>query len=702
MSKPWEFNRRAQASEIIVCLGRYRHQVGNEKSMHILLLEDNTAHVEIIQRAFESHGNLRSSTAHTLAEARSLIDKDQPDLIIADWKLPDGEGIELLFQRSDLPDIPVVIMTSQGNERIAVESIKAGAVDYIVKTPETLMGMPRIAERAIRQWSVLVEKTRMENELRLRAEAESTWQLIGKTVISSQTLDQVLTTTIEIVKEKMQVETGTILLWEPESEKIVFAKLLGVSPDPFASLSLKKGEGIVGWVVASGQPALVPDVTQDSRWQSKVDRKTGFITRSILCVPLIAQEHTIGAIELLNKNPGTFDKRDLELLESIAAPLAIAIENARLQNQVRKQLTELTELFSKVAHAKREWEETVDVIDAGIWLVDENCRILRANRTLADWLHTSPNMLTGQLCDQAVNVCAAFSNDCPVKQRINEITHRGEAQVPQFGNGIFRLNTFPMRIENTLIGNVNVMQDITGEKAMQSQLIQAEKFAGIGRLAASLAHEINNPLQALQGCLDLAETHLGNEGKQRRYLEIAHSEVERLTIMVQRMLDFYRPSKGGRGPMDVKALIDEVLVLSGKRLQHAKVTPQVQWDSDLPVFQGAANQIKQVFLNLILNATDAMPNGGEIKIHGRIVGEDKPELRIDFTDTGMGIAPEHLDKIFEPFYTTKPTGTGLGLGISHSIITSHGGRLVAESTMGKGTTFTIWLPIQSQAQLSAQ
>lgn len=665
--------------------------------MHVLLLEDNLAHAEIVQRAFAGHGDIRVSTATTLAAARGLVETDRPDLILADWKLPDGDGSELLFQRSDAPEIPVVIMTSQGNERIAVEAIKAGAIDYIVKTTETLIGMPRIAERAVRQWSLVVEKTRMENELRLRAEAESIWQMISKTLISNQTLDQVLSTTIQIVKDKMQVETGTILLWEPATEKIVFAKLLGVDPDSFTALRLNKGEGIVGWVIEQGKPALVPDVAQDWRWQSKVDRQSGFVTRSILCVPLIVQEQTIGAIELLNKNPGVFDQRDLDLLESIAAPLAIAIANARLQSQVRQQLNELTELFTKVAHAKREWEETVDAIDAGIWLVDEQCRILRANRTLATRLNVAPSALTDQFCHQAIDICGAFSEQCPVKQHPTEIAHRGEAQIAKLGGGIFRLNTFPIQIDHELVGSVNVLQEVTAERAMQAQLVQAEKLAGIGRLAASLAHEINNPLQALQGCLDLVDANLGNEEKQRRYLGIAHNEVERLSTMVQRMLDFYRPSKSAWGAMNVKALLDEVLVLSGKRLQHAKVTPRVQWDNAVPVLQGASNQIKQVFLNLILNATDAMPDGGEILIHSRIVGDPLPELRIDFTDTGTGIAPEHLDKIFEPFYTTKPAGTGLGLGISHSIIANHGGRLTAESAVGKGTTLTIWLPLQPVA-----
>lgn len=673
-----------------------------DRPIHILLLEDEPAHAEIVQRAFDSRRNnpVRLSITNTLAQARALIDKDPPNLIVADWKLPDGEGVELLFQRKDRPEIPVVIMTSHGNERIAVEAIKAGAVDYIVKSPDTMIDLPHIADSALRQWNTLMDKARMENELRMRAEAEAIWQTVGKTIVSNQTPDQALATVIDIVKRKMQVETGTVMLWEPESQRVVFSKLLQGDLNQFSAYSLRKGEGVVGWVVETGRPALVPDVSRDVRWQSKVDRGTGFVTRSILCVPLIAHDETIGAIELVNKSPGTFDERDLMLLESIAAPLAIAIQNARLQQQVRSHLAELTEVFAKVAHAKHEWEQTVDVIDAGIWLVDSECRIMRANRTLAEWLQTTPNALIDADC-HTLNICDQFSEFCPVRNHTAEVLRRGEVQIPNLAGGTFRLNTYPMQSEGQLIGNVNVLLDITAEKAMQSQLVQAEKLAGIGRLAASLAHEINNPLQALQGCLDLALANLSNVEKQQRYLGIAKSEVERLGTMVQRMLDFYRPSKGTRGPMDLKALVDEVLTLSGKRLQHAKVTTKVEWTGNIPIVYGVANQIKQVFLNLVLNATDAMPNGGELKIIGG-GSEDRQWVHTEFIDSGIGIAPQHLDKIFEPFYTTKATGTGLGLGISHTIVASHGGRLTVDSTVGKGATFTVWLPTQATDRTKSQ
>jgi signal transduction histidine kinase/response regulator of citrate/malate metabolism len=666
--------------------------------MHLLLVQDNPTQVALVQRAFATQNNqTRLSIASTLADARAKIKDEPPHLIIADYQLPDGTGVELLFQASNAPKTPVVIMIDYGNERLAAEAIKAGALDYLVKTPETLADLPHLAERWWHQWNTLAEKTRIENELRLRAEAETIWRMVGKTIVSNQTFDQVLGTVIQIIKDKTRVEAGAILLWDATTQKISFAQVLQRDAKIYASVFLNKGEGIAGWVIEHGRSALVPDVRQDPRWQPRVDEQTGFQTRSILCVPLIARDEVIGAIELVNKIVGNFTEADLQLLESLAAPLAIAIQNARLQDQVHQHLADLTRMFDKVEHAKQEWEQTIDVIDAGIWLVDLHCQIARANRTLANWLHTTPQELAGKYCYQVIHQCDTPPAYCPVQHSADALAEeQNEIQLAHLGGGTFRLNTYLLRQrDGTISGAVNVLRDITNELALQSQLIQSEKLAAIGRLAGSLAHEINNPLQALQGCLDLALANPNNIEKQARYLNVAKSEVERLASMVQRLLDFYRPSKGARGPVDIAALVEEVLTLSSKRLQHAQITTQIEWDEDLPVIYGVPNQLKQVFLNLVLNAIDAMPNGGKLKIHGRLVEKEKRWLVIDFADTGVGIPPENLDKIFEPFYTTKPSGTGLGLGISHTIVSSHGGQIKIASVAGVGSTFSVWLPVRT-------
>jgi len=233
----------------------------------------------------------------------------------------------------------------------------------------------------------------------------------------------------------------------------------------------------------------------------------------------------------------------------------------------------------------------------------------------------------------------------------------------------------------------------------QAQLVQAEKLAAMGRLTASIAHELNNPLQAIQNCLHLILTRRLDGEKQGRYLVLAQEEVDRLIDIVARMLDFYRPSRGQRAPTDVNALIENVLELVDKRLQRGNVVVHRQFVPNLPLVPVVADQIKQVFLNMVINAIEAMPDGGELVITSRLekakAGQGPGWLRVSFADNGVGLSSEELKHIFEPFYTTKSRGTGLGLSVSYGIVERHGGRIDVKSITGKGTLFTVRLPLTS-------
>jgi len=235
-------------------------------------------------------------------------------------------------------------------------------------------------------------------------------------------------------------------------------------------------------------------------------------------------------------------------------------------------------------------------------------------------------------------------------------------------------------------------------KKSQAQLIQAEKLAAMGRLAASIAHEINNPLQAIHNCLHLNLKKPLNEEKKTSYLGMAQEEVDRLITIVQRMLEFYRPSREGMAPTDVHTIIENVLALSSKRLQHGKITVTKKLAPDLPVISAVSDQLKQVFLNLVINAIEAMPEGGELYVETRL-NEDRDGLSVTVADTGVGLSEEEQEKIFEPFFTTKATGTGLGLSVSYGIIERHGGRIEVQSQSGQGATFTIHLPLNSPQPL---
>lgn len=224
----------------------------------------------------------------------------------------------------------------------------------------------------------------------------------------------------------------------------------------------------------------------------------------------------------------------------------------------------------------------------------------------------------------------------------------------------------------------------------QAQLIQAEKMAAVGRLTASLAHEINNPLQAIQNSLHLA-SHQGLDGpKKQQFLEMAQSEVNRLIQIVHRMLDFYRPSSATQA-LNVNQPLDDALTIARKRLEQSHIRVEARMSRKIPKVRGTPNQLTQVFLNLVINAIEAMPDGGTLWV-GTAHHADAQQVVIAFRDSGSGIPADIRDHLFEPFHTTKATGTGLGLAISYGIIERHAGTIEVESPPGGGTTFIIRLP----------
>lgn len=257
----------------------------------------------------------------------------------------------------------------------------------------------------------------------------------------------------------------------------------------------------------------------------------------------------------------------------------------------------------------------------------------------------------------------------------------------------------------------------------QSQIIQMEKMAALGRLVASIAHEINNPLQSVQSCLTLINEELAealHEAELDDIARIADEEIERISSIVRRMRDFYRPTHrieqtNVTSPIDgfyhlqnkdlervdIHLLLDDVLMLTHKELERNDITLIRSWAEALSPIQVKADYLKQVFLNLVLNAIDSM--SGEKKmltirtisdniqaLHGDLL----PAIRIDFADTGQGIPPEVQPLLFEPLFTTKENGSGFGLFTSYKIIEAHNGQMLVDSQPGAGTTLTILLPLE--------
>ncbi len=227
-------------------------------------------------------------------------------------------------------------------------------------------------------------------------------------------------------------------------------------------------------------------------------------------------------------------------------------------------------------------------------------------------------------------------------------------------------------------------------QSAQAQLVRAEKLAALGTLAAGVAHEVNNPLQPLLTNLEMAlEDVDANRSVDRELLEFAQQDVKRIQRIVMGLLDFARPSKAGVELINIDEVVHEVLILAGKQLEHSRVKVKTLLGTSHPV-RGSADQLKQVILNLAVNAMEAMPEGGDLVVR---TTEQNDQVVVTVHDTGIGIPREELAQVFDPFFTTKADGTGLGLSVSYGIIEGHGGQIEVDSTPGKGTEFTIRLPI---------
>lgn len=226
----------------------------------------------------------------------------------------------------------------------------------------------------------------------------------------------------------------------------------------------------------------------------------------------------------------------------------------------------------------------------------------------------------------------------------------------------------------------------------QSRYLQTEKLAEVGKWSASIAHELNNPLQAVTAFLGGLRVLSKLEENDKQLLDLVITEVERMKSLIRNLSDLSRPSSGNKTVMDLNGLLDSLLLLCKSEMKHKRIAVVVHYAEKLPHIVAIPDQIKQVILNLLRNATDACQNGGLIRIK---TWQEENQVAVSIKDNGVGISPEQIAMVFQPFHTTKPEGkgTGLGLSVSKDIIQNHNGQILVDSKPGEGSVFTILLPI---------
>ncbi len=363
----------------------------------------------------------------------------------------------------------------------------------------------------------------------------------------------------------------------------------------------------------------------------------------------------------------------------------------------------LNKLYEQVLKAKADWQNTFDSISDMICILDKDARITRMNRSFSTRMNKPYESLLGARCYEAIHATCSpstcpFSTVMETKQSIRNVMEI------QIGDAVFTTSLFPFfDAESKLHGAVYVFRDITDQKILENKLIQSDKMAAIGTLAAEIAHEINNPLDYITNYLYLLSESLPPEFGKREYLKKIEAGIDNLAALTRDLLEFSRPQIDAFVPLELHKVIDESLEFSGKYLQEKQVKVIKNYRCRPHCVAGSLRMLQQVLLNLILNALDALPNGGVITITSSIRNS---HFILEFADTGSGIPEANLPRIFEPFFTTKKNldkrGTGLGLTICYNIIYQHKGEIHVSSKTGEGTKFTITLPLYHEEKGEAK
>ncbi len=441
-----------------------------------------------------------------------------------------------------------------------------------------------------------------------------------------------------------------------------------------------------------GQTVAIDDPVPGRRLggdESAAWREAGFFS----FVPCVSNDLTIAVIAV-GRRPQSepLSSEDMSLLTAVAGQAATAIENARLYSQLQDKANEIESVRQFNANVMESLTDALVVVD----LQD---RVLLWNRraeTLAGvGRREAIGRPIGELFRQAFyDTVSAARRDEPNGTslfRVQLAPAEGDRRELLVNLAIAPLAPLE-RVDREQAGWILVIADVTDRATLEEQLRLSERMAAIGLLAAGVAHEVNTPLTGISSFTQMLLDRSEPGDPKKELLEKIERQTFRAAKIVSNLLNLARPSGGEAGPVDVNGVIGDVLSLLEHQLRVSRVQVRRDLSSEPVVVRGLEYKLQQVFLNLFLNARDAMPNGGWLSVSTRVRGG---EAVMEVADTGVGIPSEHLARIYDPFFTTKAdgSGTGLGLSVTYGIVQEHGGVLSCESTHGEGTKFRLVLPM---------
>jgi PAS domain S-box-containing protein len=680
---------------------------------HILIIDDEKG----VRDSFGAHLEDCGYAILTAENGRvglSLFEKEQPDLVIVDLRMPEVDGMQVLEQISRVsPLTPLIVASGTGIISDAIEALHCGAWDYLIKPIEDLSMLTHAVHAALEKGHLKKENQAYRKHLEKLVEAR-TVELEEANAHLSQInarLRHIVDTTrslsfcsevqefgsllLEEFGQHMLATGGSIYLKEEHGLRLVHALDRGHAsefiPFPLPPNSLFQR------AMAENQPILVRNIVDGDDLQPSGYR--GYADGSALVFPLPDEVGGIaGIMTLHSKTPPPFVDQDREIGTILASYSCEALRAVRATEHLRE--------------SESRFRKILDTIPTGIIIVDaETQHIVYINPTAAGMVGADPHVLTGKVCHEVL--CPSQVGQCPMDSEV-EMDQAERILLTVDGREVPILKSVS---RTTLAGRecylesfIDLSEQIQAEvdkERLEVQLRQAQKMEALGTLAGGIAHDFNNILSAVLGYSELGLQDLENQDhplypKLRAINHAGH----RARDLVEQILAFSRMQEQLQAPIRISPIVKEALKLLQSSLP-ANIKVNVAITADKPVL-GDPTQIHQIIMNLCTNAYHAMQaSGGVMEVLLEQVSVDAstdsgavdlppgPYLQLTVSDTGAGISPAIIDRIFDPYFTTKDKskGTGLGLAVVHGIVKRHRGEISVESRVGEGTRFTVFLPV---------
>ncbi|MGN6386464.1 MAG: GAF domain-containing protein [Verrucomicrobiota bacterium] len=549
--------------------------------------------------------------------------------------------------------------------------------------------------------------------------------VIHSTLESGRALDLIISEAVRVLRG----DSGSIALVNPNNGFLEMEASVGLPPEVRA-LKLRVGEGITGWVAKTGKAVRIGDVNQDPRY-IMLEREI----RSELAVPLEVGGELRGVINVDSARTDAFTADDEQLLRDLSLQAAQVIQNTWLYEQIRHK----ARLFESLISVSQTINSTLNLDEALRVITREACQLMRGKLCSLMMLDSSGNFLELRASygasDAYINkprldldeslLGAVIRRKKPLQIENVQISSRYQHIEIARQEGLVSLLSVPLLFSARIIGTLNVytpeqhvfsneeirilaaLAELSGiaiAKAslyerivdIEEQLRQNEKLSAIGLLAAEVAHEIRNPLTVIKMLFHSLDLKFADDDARARDMEVIHERMDHLNKIVQQILQFARNADPTLQPTKINSVIEDLALLVRHKLSNQKIEFTLELAPELPEIPADSAQLSQALLNLVLNAVEAMPVGGRLKLKTSLhLSSKREQIQIEVSDSGRGLTPEQQKLAFRNLLnSTHKGGTGLGLAIVGKIIQSHQGEITAQSRPGAGTTIRIRLPIQ--------